>query len=229
MNETLSATERVVLELRAWIQRGALAPGERLTEPWIAEEFKVGRSTVREALRRLEADGLLVSERYVGVSVRRLGRDDIVGMLEVREALEGLAARTVTRSDVCKRILGPLKSLQTQMQTALSMSELARYNGLYAQFHLMLIEAAENPFLSRQWQTLNLLEFSYQLVPFITLDLLLASHDEHEALLNAMADGDARRAEACMRRHIAHFTESIRKLPDRRFIGEPTAHGAHAG
>jgi hypothetical protein len=217
-------------------QRGGYPHHDVLPDqvPLRGQSAKQRAGHVAEAVRRavpvvhvLEV-GVGVEHRFhqVGVAAVEAVR---VEAHEVRDALEGLAARTVTRSDVCKRILGPLKSLQTQMQTALSMSELARYNGLYAQFHLMLIEAAENPFLTRQWQTLNLLEFSYQLLPFITLDLLLASHDEHEALLNAMADGDARRAEACMRRHIAHFTESIRKLPDRRFSGEPTAHGAHAG
>ncbi len=88
-----SVSERIARQIRDDVRDGRLAPGQRVTEAQVTSQFKVSRGPVREALRRLEADGILAFEKNCGVSVRRLTRDDFVYMLEVREALEGLAAR----------------------------------------------------------------------------------------------------------------------------------------
>jgi DNA-binding GntR family transcriptional regulator len=86
--------DRVRDELRARIADGRVEPGQRLYEKSIAEELGVSRIPVREAIRMLESEGMVsVLPRRGGVLVRRLGRDDVEDLFDVREALEVLAAR----------------------------------------------------------------------------------------------------------------------------------------
>ncbi|GAB3434895.1 GntR family transcriptional regulator [Actinophytocola sediminis] len=77
--------------VRSWIVEGRLRPGERLIEARIAAELSLSRTPVREAVRMLAADGLVVSERNRGAVVRTLGRQDILDLYELRARLESYA------------------------------------------------------------------------------------------------------------------------------------------
>jgi DNA-binding GntR family transcriptional regulator len=79
-------------QIRQAIVEGRYRPGQRLVEQRIGEEFSLSRTPVREALRRLEAEGLLTSERNRGARVRMVTPDDIVDLYELRARLESLAA-----------------------------------------------------------------------------------------------------------------------------------------
>jgi DNA-binding GntR family transcriptional regulator len=78
--------------IRAWIVEGRLRPGERLIEARIAAELNLSRTPVREAVRMLAADGLVVTERNRGAVVRTLGRQDVLDLYELRARLESYAA-----------------------------------------------------------------------------------------------------------------------------------------
>lgn len=78
--------------IRAWIVEGRLRPGERLIEAKIAAELKLSRTPVREAVRMLAADGLVVTERNRGAVVRSLDRDDVLDLYELRARLESYAS-----------------------------------------------------------------------------------------------------------------------------------------
>src|SRR5688500_18204979 len=85
---------RLLEEIRA----GLLRPGTRLTESELAERLAVSRTPVREAIRRLEADGLVTHEPRVGAMVRSLGYAEVMELYEMRNVLEGTAARMAARS-----------------------------------------------------------------------------------------------------------------------------------
>lgn len=210
--------ERVAERIRENIRQGRLAPGQRLTEAELTRKFKASRGPVREALRRLEVDGILSFEKHRGVSVRRLARDDFVQLLEVREVLEALAARLLAQSRAGGPAIAELDRIFRLMETAVKRGELERYSlTLYIQFHSLLMNSSENPVLVRQWQHLNLDVLRQQFRPIIDLDLVRVAHREHAELVAALIARDARRAEAAAQAHIAHFTEHIRRLPDRAF------------
>jgi DNA-binding GntR family transcriptional regulator len=210
--------ERVAERIRDDIRHGRLSPGQRLTEAELAARLDASRSPIREALRRLEADAILTFEKHRGVSVRRLTRDDFVHLLEVRGALEALAAGLLVQSRRGKRAIAALGRLFEQMETAVRRGDLERYNlSLYIRFHTLLIEASQNPVLLRQWQQLNLDVLREQFRPIVDLELVKIAHREHAVLLAALQAQDAERAERAARQHIAHFTEHIRRLPDRAF------------
>jgi DNA-binding GntR family transcriptional regulator len=180
--------------------------------------MKASRGPVREALRRLEVDGILTFEKHRGVSVRRLTRDDCVHLLEVREVLEALAARLLAQSRTGGPAISELAQIFKQMETAVKRGELERYNlTLYIRFHSLLVNSSENPVLVRQWEYLNLDALRLQFRPIIDLDLVRVAHREHADLLASLVARDAGRAERAAQAHIAHFTEHIRRLPDRVF------------
>lgn len=90
--------------IRLWIVEGRLRPGERLIEQRIAEDLRLSRTPVREAVRMLAADGLVVTERNRGAVVRELGRQDVLDLYELRARLEAyaseLAASRATPDDL---------------------------------------------------------------------------------------------------------------------------------
>jgi DNA-binding GntR family transcriptional regulator len=90
--------------IRTWIVEGRLQPGERLIEHRIAEELGLSRTPVREAVRMLAADGLVITERNRGAVVRTLGRQDVLDLYELRARLESyaceLAAARATPGDL---------------------------------------------------------------------------------------------------------------------------------
>jgi len=108
------AYRRLVLEIRA----GALKPGDRLLEVELAGRLGISRTPVREAIRQLEADGLVVHVPRVGAAVRSLDPGEVTELYEMRGVLEGTAARLAARaaSDVERQ---ELAAIYAEMAAAL--------------------------------------------------------------------------------------------------------------
>ena len=88
------AYERLVAEIRA----GTLRPNDRLTETDLAARFGISRTPVREAIRRLETEGLVIHLARVGATVRALDYAEVTELYEMRAVLEGTAARLSARA-----------------------------------------------------------------------------------------------------------------------------------
>jgi DNA-binding GntR family transcriptional regulator len=88
MVSDLHTADRVAAELRGEILKGRLLPGSRLKDAQLAAQFQVSRNTLREALRLLVADGLVVTRLHAGSSVRRLSEDDVRDIYRVRRTIE---------------------------------------------------------------------------------------------------------------------------------------------
>jgi DNA-binding GntR family transcriptional regulator len=219
-----SVAERVAALISDEVRDGRLAPGQRLTEAKIAKQYGASRGPIREALRRLEAEGILSFEKNCGVSVRMLTREDFVNRLEVRECLEALAARLLASNPHGGQAINDLSGLFARMRLAVRQGDVERYNlTLYVSFHSKLVEASNNPVLIENWHRLHLDVFRQQFRPLVDLNLVRVAHREHAGLVSALRARDAERAERAVRRHIAHFTEHVRALPDRTFLPGQTA------
>src|SRR4051794_3294517 len=128
--------------LRARIIDGTIHPGERLVETALSQQLQISRGTLREALRHLEQEGLVVSDARGRMSVRVLSSRDIVEVYDVRTALETLAAIGIAQSpkradhvDELRRAMEPLRAEgQTLAQTI--ENDLA--------FHRRLLELGDN-------------------------------------------------------------------------------------
>ncbi|TDV57519.1 GntR family transcriptional regulator [Actinophytocola oryzae] len=103
-DEAMAGPMLAYASVRTWIVEGRLRPGERLIEARIAAELNLSRTPVREAVRMLAADGLVVTERNRGAVVRALGRHDVLDLYELRARLESyaseLAASRATPEDI---------------------------------------------------------------------------------------------------------------------------------
>jgi DNA-binding GntR family transcriptional regulator len=195
--------------LREAIVLGTLQPNERLVEANLARDFGLGRSAVRTALARLEQDGLVEREPHRGARVRLIDEREAVEILEARSVLEGVAARhaatNATAADV-KR----LRQILKEMRRLLDKDDLLRASDENAVLHRTLLEIADHPTVTRLISMLK-----SQLVRFQYRTIMLPgrterSFEEHSAIVDAVAAGDADAAEAAMRRHLSHVAEALR-------------------
>ncbi|MGP6089361.1 GntR family transcriptional regulator [Antarctobacter jejuensis] len=203
-----SAYRRLLDEIR----EGGLLPGDRLRETELADRLGVSRTPVREAIRQLEADGLVAHVPRIGASVRQLDYSEVMELYEMRAVLEGTAARLATRaaSDV---ELQEMAVLNDQIAQAATGAEAARLNRI---FHATLLDAAKNRFLSRSMQSLQkslLIVGPSQLLNTVRAEDAIA---EHARIMAALTARDGETAEIQMRRHIeAAQRARIRTLRER--------------
>lgn len=196
----LSQGQDSYLRLISEIRAGTLVPGDRLTETDLADRLGISRTPVREAIRALEADGLVVHVPRVGASIRRLTYSEVTELYEMRTVLEGTAARLAARtaSDV---ELAELRAISDELG-AMRVNP-ARIYILNRQFHRTLLDAARNRFLVEAVAGLE--KTLLILGPSTMEDASRAAqaHAEHEAILAALQARDGERAEALMRAHIS--------------------------
>lgn len=205
-------TEAVTDALREAILDGALAPSIWLREDELAETFAVSRTPVREALRRLADEGLAVKTVHHGTVVAPLSLEDIIALYVVRENLEGLAARlAATRSS--SHIVDRLQAIHAHMcATATdedSTTKLAQQN---LEFHRVLRQAAGNPYLER---FLTQVEHAVRRLPGSTYAQPGRTEEmlqEHAAIIDAVAEGDAAAAEQSASRHMRRAREIRRSV-----------------
>ncbi|MFD1795500.1 GntR family transcriptional regulator [Paracoccus aurantiacus] len=190
-----SVYERLCEEIRA----GTLPPGSRLRETEIADRLAVSRTPVREAIRRLEAEGLVDHQPRSGAAVRKLDYAELMELYEMRMVMEGTAARLAARA-ASPVELEELRVINDEMRAATA--EPDRVIALNRQFHKLLFDAARNRFLLRSMatveNTLLILGASSMSVPERAREAV----DEHQDVIDALLNRDGAAAEAAMRRHM---------------------------
>lgn len=200
-NSAVSVVEAVVDAIRNDIKAGRLVPGQRLIEAEIRQEIPVGRASIREAMGRLEAEGLVEIEHQKGARVRRLTASDVEHLDAVREVLEGVAARlaakNVKKRTYRKRLLA-LEREYAAENDGMPTTYL-RYN---EKFHRLIFEMSENPRLIRLVEQLQHSAFLILVQVIINRRIAERAYAEHKPILAAILKGDGPRAERAMRTHI---------------------------
>ncbi len=194
----VSRAAYVQTRIREAIQRGRYRPGQRLRETEIAAWLEVSRTPVREALRRLEAEGLLASEPWRGVVVTELDRRQVMELYAMRAILEGAAARLAARH-IGEAEIDLLGALLARAGTEGEAETLAAGNRA---FHQAIYTAAHNRYLLR---TLNALGDALGLLQGTTYSLAgraEAAQEEHAAILAGIKNRDPDAAERAARAHI---------------------------
>jgi DNA-binding GntR family transcriptional regulator len=199
-------TDDVTSALREAILDGVLPPSAWLRESELAEAFKVSRTPVREALRRLADEGLAVKTAHHGTVVASLSLEDVLALYVVREDLEGLAARlAAVRSP--QGLVADLDDINAQMRRAAGEGDVDRLAKLNLAWHRALRTGAANPYLER---FLNQVEHAVRRLPATTLihpgrpDEVLR---EHEAVARAIKEGDGEAAEREAKAHMRRARE----------------------
>lgn len=196
----------VATEIRAAILAGTLAPGERLKQEQLATDMRVSRIPVREALRILEGEGLVETRPGRGSAVVELTKQEAADVMVVRGTLEGLAARLAAER-VTPEVVARLRDAVDAGKQASESGDHSSASEAHTQFHLELARAADNSHLRTE------LEFLPAKTEWIMATLLQSrseySWQEHEAILDAVAVGDADRAERLTRLHSRHVIDSL--------------------
>lgn len=214
--EALSPRQRVAdsvyeLVVRA-ILRGDLRPGSRLSVPGLAARLAVSRTPVREAVQRLVSEGLAIEEPHRGAAIATFETRELIEIYELREALEGLAAR-LAASRIDEPALEALRSELAEHRAAVADGDAAAHFDLDLRFHRLIGEAAGNANLA---QALGVLQSKVRLAMLSTAVTAgpAPALADHEAILEAIASRDPDHAEAAARAHIARLTELLRARDD---------------
>lgn len=211
MNVTLvdlpkqTAPAVIAERIREAIVRGHLTPGQPLRQAEIAQRFGVSRIPVREALSQLEGEGWVSSIPHRGVVVTDLSAEDVRDLTEIRIDLESRALRLAIpnmNAALLKRAEAVLDTIDDEP----TIDAWADYN---LTFHCTLYEAANRPRLLTLIKNMHRLASRYLLVHVAILNYRDQGQKEHRAILAACAEGDAKKAERLLRRHITDVADML--------------------
>jgi DNA-binding GntR family transcriptional regulator len=197
-------------ELRHAIVQGRFRPNERLIEADLAEVFSVSRTPVRESLQRLAAEGLVAPARR-GWVVRELTLDEIRQIYEVREALEGSAARLAAER-ATEAQLSAIQDMVARRPATLPTSD--QREGIVFDndaYHAAILVACGNDRLIEQINRNNDYYFNVRVASLYTDEEMVASARQHAELAAAIAHRDGDAAEQVMRAHIREALRVIAK------------------
>ena len=198
-----SLSDEVVVRLRDAIVNGKIAPGERLREEILASSMGVSRGPVREAIQRLEREGLVIIHPNRGATVARLSREDLDEVYSLRRSLERLAMREAIRKADAEHI-ARMSALVEEMAASSAVSITPQLAAdLDIRFHEALVDSTSHKRLIRTWMDLR---------PQIHLFLLsrtVANPDfrehlvrSHTEILNAIKDRDEARGVTIIDDHL---------------------------
>lgn len=195
--------------IRRMILAMELKPGTRLVVRMLAEKFGLSPTPIKEALVALEREGLVVSQARRGYSVAKLDVKDVQKLYEVREAIEGLAARLAAERNT-RFLLKRLELAQRAHVKQLQAGDLAGSGDTDLRFHQTLWEASENQHLI---QIASSFPVKMRLVMTAIRAGMPERHtravQEHEEILGHVRDGKPGPAERAMRQHIRRAASAL--------------------
>ena len=201
INDYLPLRDVVFITLRQAILKGELEPGERLMEIRLASMLGVSRTPIREAIRKLELEGLVVMLPRKGAEVARITVEDLEEALEVRMAIEDLAVRLASlRIDEDGK--EKLKKAAAAFDAALEEKDVVKIVDKDERFHDVIFETTKNRRLISLAHSLReqVYRYRYEYVKDFS------SHDklsrEHARIMEAILEGDVVKAQQAMRGHI---------------------------
>jgi DNA-binding GntR family transcriptional regulator len=206
-----SITKLIVEELRQAILTGRLAPGERLSEEKLAASLKVSHVPLRDALRRLEAEGYVSFVSHGEIAVSKPTVDEVEDLYAVAGALEGLAARLAAERASAEEI-ARLRELHQSLKEAYRQKDLQRYFDINGKFHNFIAEIARN---ERLYRLVGEMRQEIRKTRILALQLpqrLDFSMREHDQLLDAFLKRNPELAESVVLKHLANQMSAIKNL-----------------
>lgn len=197
--QPMTAEEEAYSFILDAICKGTYRTGDRLIAEDIAGEIGMSRMPVREAFRRLAAEGLVTLRPNRGAVVSGLNLNEMQEVFEMRSALEGLALR-VAVPRITERHLNRLERLLDEMDEC--RHESAEWVGRHRVFHEYLCSLSERPRLMRQISALYSVIEPHMRLWLQQVQQPLSAREEHSEILQAIRSGDAALAERVLREHI---------------------------
>lgn len=226
-----SLAEQARKQIREAIFEGRLKPDENLTIDRIAQELGISRTPVREALKALEADGLVQIFPRRGAIVQRLSPEDIEDLYTIRALLEGFAGE-----QACRRggdaLLAQLQENQDQLADALERHASSELDDakilmqLNDTFHRSIAEASGSPRLQR-FLALTVMPLGYRLYYWRSPERQRASFDFHSQIIDAFRAHDCSRARRLLEQHVLEARDFLLSIAGHEETPRPSANRSH--
>lgn len=194
--------------LREYIVKGKLKPGERLREISLADQLGVSRTPVREAIHKLEQEGLVDLIPRRGAIVAKMTEKKIRDVLAVRKSLEALAGRLACEHMTPEK-LSRLKEVANEFCISLKMDDENRQAQLDEEFHETIYQVANNQLLIQLLQTLREKMYLYRLAYIKDEESHTTLVEEHKKILEGFENANPEAVEICIRQHIHNQELSI--------------------
>jgi len=211
-------SDRIRNALTDEIASGALVAGSALEEQQLADRFGASRTPVREALRQLVVGGLVEVRGRRGLVVARMTPERIMDMFETSAEVEAMCVRLATyrmtpleRSDLIELHDGSLAMVEAR--------DVDAYDAFNRQFHEGIYRATHNAFLAEQAQDVRSRLSAFRRTQLRQGDRIRRSRDEHDAIMQAIAEGDGDTASRRMRAHMLNAAAALRRYIDDRLGG----------
>lgn len=194
--------------LRNAILDGKLAPGERIVERTFAEEFGASRTPVREAIRKLEVEGLLEYIPRKGVVIKGLSLAEIVEIYSIRQALEILAFKSAIPNLTAETIQA-LQQILVDVSKKNEQSEVDLVVRGLEQFDTIVFDASKMPRLKDFIKTLQELIGRFRKLNLSYQDRRKEAIEEHQKILKALMNQDESLVEETVKEHISHARQRL--------------------
>ena len=200
--------EMVYEELKMQILTGAIVPGTRMMEVELANEMGVSRTPIREAIRKLEKEGLVTIEPRRGAYASMISTDDRVEILEVRQDLEGLAAHFAA-SRMNDEELESLRDVSAHYNDAVkrgSMEDMIKYD---TKFHRIIVDSCDNKVLVHIIEQLQEMVLRFRYIYYDNFRRAENMPEEHQAIVDAIASHDDEAAREAADVHIDRLKQLV--------------------
>ena len=190
--------EKILETIRDAILKGSLKPGERVSEPDLAERFGISRTPIREAFRQLESEGYLKVVPRKGAVVASLSERDIEEFYAIKIILEGFAAR-MAADKLTEKEIERLESINERLHKIAEEGDVKTFFRVHNEFHEVFIKAAGNDKLS---EMINQLVMKFKRLRLASLSQpgrMIVSIEDHHDMIQAFKDHDGNRADSLVR------------------------------
>ncbi len=213
IDQSAAVAPQIYRSIRARIVAGALEPGAPLSEAEVAAAYRVSRQPVREAFIRLAAVGLVQVRPQRGTYVTEITEKAVLDARFVREAIEAEIVRLVAGA-ADPSVVAELRA-QLALQRAVKPDDAATFLRLDERFHRTLAEAADQPYA---WGVVEEVKAQMDRVRMLSYypQHMTRLIEQHQAVVDAIADADVAAAERAMRAHLREIIQSVRELVSER-------------
>ena len=190
--------EKILETIRDAILKGTMKPGERVSEPDLAERFGISRTPIREAFRQLESEGYLEVVPRKGAVVASLSERDIEEFYAIKIILEGFAARMAAEKLTAKEI-ERLEVINARLHKIAAEGDVKTFFRVHNEFHEVFIKAAGNDKLSEMINQLVMRFKRLRLASLSQPGRMEVSIEDHSDMIQAFKDHDGERADSLIR------------------------------
>lgn len=211
MNAYLPLRDVVFNTLREAILKGELKPGERLMELQLASKLGVSRTPIREAIRMLEQEGLAVTIPRKGAEVAKMTEKDMEDVLQVRDALDELAA-SIACEQITTEELEELKRTMREFEESTKTGDVKRIAEVDVKFHDIIYKATRNPKLENILNNLREQMYRYRVEYLKDEKNFPVLIKEHSEIVDGLVKRNKEKVIAAMHKHVKNQANAVKEV-----------------